>query len=160
MWQVKRLAAVIELILKYHPKGLRVLVGDIEPTTAELDEILRCVEGNELPLRVAAAFPSSPQERGVMRAETIIAIVGEGGGWSGVAAMAREFRNLYRETWEIFRVHVEWIDSSGSRIEQDSALRRMAVRFGISEDTIQRKRRFVIEKIAAAAVRTDRVLTA
>ena len=160
MWQVKRLAAVIELILKYHPKGLRVLVGDVEPTMTELDEILQSVEDNDLPFRIAAAFPSSPQERGLMRAETILSIVDEGGGWAGIAQMARDFRELYSDTWEIFRTHVEWIDNGNSRIEQDSALRRMAVRFGISEDTIQRKRRFVIEKIAIAAIRTDRVLTA
>jgi hypothetical protein len=163
MEQVRRLAAVIELVLEYHPKGLRVLVGETEPTTAELGEILRCVcgYGNDLPARIAAAFPSSPQERALMRVDTLLNIVAEGGGWAGIAMMAREFRELYSETWKIFSLHVEWIDTGGSsRLERDTALLRLSTRFNISVDTVQRKRRFVVDKIAAAAIRTDRVLTA
>jgi len=162
MRQAERLAAVIELILEYHPKGLRVLVGEAEPTTAELDEILRCVcgSGGDLPARVTAAFPSSPQERCFLRAAAILSIVAEGGGWAGVASMAREFRELYSETWEIFRLHVEWVKlGGGSRLEYDSALLRIASRFNVSTDTVQRKRRFVVDAIAGAAIRTDRVLS-
>ena len=158
MEQVRRLVAVIELILEYHPKGLRVLVGDAEPTTAELDDILRSVCARDLPTRVSAAFPNSLQERRLVRADAILDIVSEGGGWAGIAEMARQFRELYSETWEIFRLHVEWIDAGGgSRLEKDTVLMRIASRFNVSADTVRRKRRFVVDKIAEAAIRSDRV---
>lgn len=163
MGHIEKLAAVIELILEYHPRGLRVLVGEVEPTTAELNEILGCIcsTESEPSARVAAAFPNSPQERSLMRAESILTVVNEAGGWAGIAAMAREFRELYSETGEIFRTHVEWIEAGGgTRKEYDTALMRLATRFDVSVDTVRRKRRFAVEMIASAALRTDRVLTA
>ena len=163
MNHISRLTAVIELILAYHPFGLRVLIGEVEPTTQDLDHILQsvCTQDTEPMSRIAAAFPSSPQERSLIRAETILEIVAEAGGWSGIAVMAREFRELYSDTWEIFRTHVEWIEAGGgTRKEYDTALMRLASRFDISVDTVQRKRRFVVEMIASAALRTDRVLNA
>ena len=161
MNQVEKLSAVIELILEYHPKGLRVLVGEVEPTTEELNAILQgiCRSDSEPSARVAAAFPTSPQERSLMRVESLLNVVSEAGSWPGIAAMAREFRELYSDTWEIFRTHVEWIETGGgTRGEYEPALVRLADRFKISVDTVQRKRRFVVDMIASAALRTDRVL--
>lgn len=157
---VDKLAAVIEMILQYHPFGLRVITGDVQPTTDELWDILASLlSSDEPPQRIAAAFPSSSQERNLMKIESIIEIVNMAGGWAGIATMAREFRKKYVESWEIFRSHVEWIDvNMRTQGESDTALERIAFEFGISTDTVQRKRRFVVRSIAAAALRTDRVL--
>jgi len=158
MNRVRRLAAVIELILTYHPKGLRVLVGECEPTTAELAEILQCVcdSGPDVSPRVAAAFPTSPQERALISVDTILDIVAEGGGWAGIAAMARQFREVRSEDWAIFHAHVLWVKPCGaSRIGQDPVLLRIADKFGVCPDTVTRKREAVVYEIAKYAIMTD-----
>jgi hypothetical protein len=156
-----KLVAVIELILRYHPKGLRVLVGEVEPTTEELNQMIRSAEkyDEDLVTRVVRPFPSSPQERALIRADTILSIVNDVGGWKGLAIMARECRELRSESWEIFRLHVEWIKvGGGTRLENGTALQRIAERFRISPDTVLRKRHYIVSAIVEAAIRTDRVL--
>ena len=159
MTSVGRLIAVIEMILHYHESGIRVLVGEVEPTTQDINDILCSLnQTNELPIRVATALPSSPQERSLIRIEHILDIVNQAGGWNGIAKMSREFRSVYTDTWEIFRAHVEWIQGAGTRAETDTALKRIAGINGVSTDTVLRKRIFVVQKIAEATLRTDRVL--
>jgi hypothetical protein len=155
---MERLVAVIELILGYHPKGLRVLVGEVEPTVGELDAILRCVLalGDGLPGRVAAAFsssPSSPQERAMGRAAALLGIVEEAGGWGHLATAARFYREAYPQTWAIFADHVLTIAPGGvSRLEAEGQLARIARKHNVGIRTVAQKRQTVPEAIARYAL--------
>ena len=155
---VAQLVAVIELLLRYHELGLRVLVGEVEPTTQEIADIIRAVSVfDEIPQRFVAAFPSSPQEQNVIQVEHILDIVSQAGGWGKIAETAREFRLIHPRAWNIFRSHVAWIDGSrGTRGESDTVLKKIASKFKISGNTVLNKRHFTVKKIAFVTLRLDR----
>ncbi|WP_347713637.1 hypothetical protein, partial [uncultured Fretibacterium sp.] len=67
----RRLETLIDIILRCHPMGLRVLAGEYEPTADELSKILTCLSRGEIDVpRGAVGFWGSSEEEGrVIRAE-------------------------------------------------------------------------------------------
>ena len=155
---VAQLIAVIEMILQYHESGIRVLVGEVEPTTQEISDIVHAISAfDEIPQRIAAVFPSSPQERSLIQVEHILDIVSQAGGWERIAETAREFRVIHPRTWSIFRSHAAWIDGNkGTRGEADSVLKKIANKYKISVSTVQRKRNFTVKKVVLVTLRYDK----
>ena len=64
------LVAVIELLIAYHPKVLRILLGEYEPTLLELAEIVRNASEPDERARVASGSRSK-QLAALMRGESI-----------------------------------------------------------------------------------------
>jgi hypothetical protein len=155
---VERLAAVIDLILRYHPFGLKVLKGEVVPTTDELSEIVRTISAaDESGIHATSNFRMFEQERRVISADALMEPVEMAGGWSVIADVIRAYAKMFPETWEMVRLHTEWVEPGGhSKMLGESAVNRIAARFGVSAETVRLKRSRALYQIAKAAMTTDR----
>ena len=151
----RRLEALIDIILRCHPMGLRVLAGEYEPTTDEHSEILACPSRGEIDIpRGAVGFWGSSEEEGRgIRAEAFEGVLGKIGGWSGLAAATQRFAEAYPKTWAIVEDHVTWVTGrSFSRLDEPQ-LERVASRHGVATETVQRYRRLFPGQLAELALR-------
>ena len=151
----RRLETLIDIILRCHPMGLRILAGEYEPTTDELSEILACLSRGEIdvPRGAVGFYGSSEEEARVIRAEAFEGAMGKIGGWAGLAAAARKFAEAYPKTWAIVEDHVTWVAGrSFSRLDGPQ-IDRVASRHGVSTETVQRYRRLFPGHLAELALR-------
>ena len=153
MKKIPALVAVIELLLQYHRKALRILLGDYEPTLIELSEIVQAAsEVDETPMAATSGLPRSKQLTDIVRGEEIQRIVDEIGGWKQLAEAVKAYKEAYPKAWAIFVDHLLSITSAGSsRIEDQSQLERLAQKYGVCFSTISDKRRVVPIAIARYA---------
>ena len=151
----RRLETLIDIILRCHPMSLRILAGEYEPTTDELSEILACLSRGEIdvPRGVVRFFGSSEEEGRVIRAEVFEGVLGKVGGWSGLAAAAKRFAEVYPKTWAIVKDHVTWVAvRSFSRMDEPQ-IKRVASRHELAPETVQRYRREFTGHLARLALR-------
>lgn len=145
------LVAVIELLIAYHPKVLRILLGEYEPTLLELAEIVRNASEPADGARVSSGARSR-QLAALMRGESIQDAVDRVGGWRQLAEAALFYRDRFPATWGIFADHVMHIASGDiPRIEERSLLQSIAETYGVSRSTVSEKRRLVPYAIARYA---------
>lgn len=145
------LVAVIELLIAYHPKALRILLGEHEPTLFELDEVVRNASAPAGVGRVSGGARSR-QLAALMRGEAIQDVVDRVGGWRQLAEAALFYRARFPTTWGIFADHVMHIASGDiPRIEERPLLQSIADAYGVSRSTVSEKRRLVPYAIARYA---------
>ncbi len=151
----RRLETLIDIILRCHPMGLRVLAGEYEPTADELSKILTCLSRGEIDVpRGAVGFWGSSEEEGrVIRAEVFEGVLGKIGGWSGLAAATQRFAEAYPKTWAIVEDHVTWVTGRSFSRMDEPQLERVASRHGLAPETIQRYRREFPGHLAELALR-------
>ena len=151
----RRLEALIDIILEYHPMSLRVLSGEYEPTTDELSEILACLSRGDADAlcRTVGFFGNSMEEGRVIRAEVFEGALGKVGGWSGLAVATQRFAEAYPKTWGIVEDHVTWVSGRSFSRMDEPQLERVAARHGVSPETVQRYRRAFPEHLAELALR-------
>ena len=158
-WKLQEtLEAIIELLLRSHPCGLRVLVGEVQaPTFEDLVMMLHREGAPVSEIRVNGGRPSSEQESCFLRAEAIQEAVDRCGGWEVLIGMARAYMEACPSSWKIFVDHVVWVEAGGmSRLAGEAQLERIAEKHGVSPDTVQRRRHEVVETIARAALLVPR----
>jgi len=151
--EVPRLAALIALIAHYHPRGLRVLLGDSpEPTTEELAELLDSLQQqDDLGVMVDGGVKAGEGLALYCRVEPILEIVDLAGGWAEIQACARQVRSLEPLAWNLFAECVMWV-GSGSRLNEGGHLERIAQKYGVSVPTVYRWRNEVPKLIARHAL--------
>jgi hypothetical protein len=156
-----RLAAVIELILAYHPKALRVLTGEHVPTLMELSEVVRDAGEHDAAGFISAALsesaPGSAQLAGLVRGEALQSVIDDAGGWEHIVEAVRFYRRAFPTTWAIFADHILTVAPGGaSRLEDEAQLARMAGKYRVRRATVCEKRRIVPETVARYAEMTPR----
>ncbi len=157
MDKVQRLADVIDFVIRCHPMGLRIIAGDVPPpSTEDLMEILSGFEGlGGCDVARVDASPSGhgPQESLVLKADEMEKILAWAGGWKQIITVTKEYTKAFPKDWGIFIHHVLWIDSlrDHSRLHEPQ-LQRVARKFGVSEETVLRRRKEVPRAIARAAL--------
>jgi hypothetical protein len=156
-----RLAAVIELILTYHPKALRVIAGEHEPTLMELSEVVLNAGDHDAAGIISAALsesiPASGQLASIVRGEALQRIIDDAGGWDHIVEAVSFYRNSFPTTWAIFVDHLLTVAPGGSsRLEDEAQLARMAEKYGVRRATLCEKRRIVPEAVARYADMTPR----
>ena len=153
MREPSALVAVIELLLQYHCKALRILTGEYEPTLLELSEIVTAAtEKEERTGGSTNKLPYSRQLADIVRGEEIQRIVDDAGGWKHLAKAVRHYEECFPVTWGIFTDHVLRIIPGGaSRIESRGQAERIADKYGVCAATISEKRKTVPEAIAKYA---------
>jgi hypothetical protein len=154
-WKLQEmLETVIELLLRSHPCGLRVLLGEVPAPSFE--DILMMLHREGVPIsevRVDGGRATAEQESCLIRAEMIQEAVDRCGGWEALISMARAYKEACPSSWKIFVDHVIWVESGGlSRLAGEGQLERIADKHGVSSDTVQRRRHEVVETIARAAL--------
>jgi hypothetical protein len=152
MQKISALVAVVELLLEYHPKALRILLGECVPTLMELAEIVRSASEAPDGGYGAAGLPHSKQLTDLVRGEGMQRVIDDVGGWSQLAEAVQFYRKAFPTTWAIFVDHVLSIVPGGvSRIEEQSQLARIAQKYGVRPATVCEKRKIVPEAIARYA---------
>lgn len=144
------LVRCLNLVLRYHPAGLRVLLGQAKPP--DMEEICRMLESSstreELGVRVNSGARIPFAERCLEVEELFCATIEKSGGWKHIAACFREFQEQCPQDWDLFRDHVMWVRPGGIFRLGTGMLARLAEKHGVSEDTIQRRRHEVVEQVA------------
>ena len=137
--EIPRLAALISLVATYHPRGLRVLLGDDpEPTLSELDEILRGISSQpDLGTTIETGRPSQTALDLVCRLGPVAQTIDRAGGWATIADAARTVQRLEPLAWNLFAESVIWV-GTGSRLGTGGHQARIAVKYGVSVPTVAR----------------------
>ena len=152
MKRIPRLVAVIELLLQYHPKALRILVGEYVPDLMELSEIVQAASEVEENAPNASGLPKSKQLANIVRGESIQSVIDEVGGWEHLSEAVRLYRDNFPKTWAIFVDHVFSVEPGrATRLEEQTQLKRIADKHGFCIATICEKRKIVPEAIARYA---------
>lgn len=151
--EVPRLASIITLVAQYHPRGLRVLLGqDPEPTTEELADLVNDISSREdLGVQVDTSSISQEALNLVCRMEGVDEIIEMARGWPNVSAAARDVQLLEPLAWNLFAEGIMWV-SCGSRLNEEGHLARIAHKYGVSVPTVSKWRTDVPLLIARNAL--------
>jgi hypothetical protein len=152
--EIPRLAALINIVATYHPRGLKVLLGeDPEPTLADLDEILQGIsDKKELGCFIDGGRQSQAALDLVCRMGPVWLVIDQAGGWDNIAASAREVKEYEPQAWNLFAESVQWV-GKGSRLEnQGGHLTRIAIKYKVSARTVLRWKEAVPRMIAKVAL--------
>lgn len=148
--EVPRLAALVTLIANYHPRGLRVLLGESpEPTTEELAELVESLQDKpDLGVSVDGGAQGGEPLNAFCRAEPLLEIIDLAGGWPEIQESTRQVRALEPLAWNLFAECIMWV-GSGSRLNECGGhLERIAAKYRVSVPTVYRWRNEVPNLIA------------
>lgn len=152
--EIPRLAALISIVATYHPRGLRVLLGeDPEPTLGELDELLNGITNKaDLGTTIDGGRLTQTALDLVCRMGHVSLTIDKAGGWDNIAASAREVKEYEPQAWNLFAESVQWV-GKGSRLEnQGGHLTRIAIKYKVSARTVLRWKEAVPRMIAKVAL--------
>ena len=143
-----RVSNLVELLIMCHPQGFGVLLGDVAiPTSREVHEMM-----NAGRVRMPDDFkPSTPSqeteaERIVYDREYFDESVRMADGWPHIHLVSREFKNSNSRMWSAVVDHVKFVSNSASRYQ--SKLGYVAVRYGLSPNTVMKYKREFPQKLA------------
>ncbi len=149
----------LELVLKYHPCGLAVLLGQYSPPDAETwDEILSMDRPSGENVMVKGGSPSERLLSCVAAADEMDQIIGTMGGWSGVRSAAEAVKADYPALWLHFVRHLDKVEGArGAQISDGDLSPREAVaaELDISPRTLTEHRYKVPRLIARKAMNND-----
>jgi hypothetical protein len=137
--EIPRLAALINIVATYHPRGLKVLLGeDPEPTLADLDEILQGIsDKQELGVFIDGGRQSQAALDLVCRMGPVSLTIDKAGGWDNIAAAARQVKEHEALAWSLFAESVIWT-GKGSKLNSSGHQARIAIKYGVSVPTVRR----------------------
>ena len=148
-WEVlNRVADLIELLITYHPQGFHLLLGEVPPPTSrEIHEMMNAGR-SKLPEDFRATMPNleTEAERIVYDREYFDKLVELAGGWTHIHLVSREFWESNSRMWSVVMDHVKFVGNAASR--HTSKLGYVAVRYGISPNTVMKYRREFSQKFA------------
>lgn len=147
-WDVqKSLAAIIELLLSRHPRGLRVLLGECPTPNAEEVRLLFAEGRDDLGVRVEGGASVPLAEQMVMNVERFNEVIGAAGGWKHVNAMVKEWAAIFPSSWRIVVDCVRCVRRGTPKID-GGQVGRIAERFGVDTETVRLRRKAFPEQIA------------
>lgn len=146
----------LELVLKYHPCGLAVLLGSYPPPDAETwDEILSMDRPSSDPVYVSGGSRESRILACVAAADDMEGIIKSMGGWHNVNQCAQALRMEQSTLWNHFVAHLDRVEGSRSTRcgEGDQSPReKLAAELGITPKTLTIHRYTVLRLIARKAM--------
>lgn len=148
---VRKVARVIETVLRRHPRAIPVLVGEVPPP--DDDEVLDLlgVLGGEPGARVSGGNGGMcATEAAALALAAWHEAVEAAGGWAGIVRAAREMREYCPNEWGMVAAYVRWVDCAGvrSRTEPVRMADRIAERYAVSPRTVELRRRVFPERVA------------
>jgi hypothetical protein len=134
------LERIISLMLLY-PRGMSILLGLVPaPPSVEIVRAFPPKQFDHMGIK-GKFIPEA--ERIVLDADIIDAIIEASGGWEHITRTIRQWKNENPEDWALVADHISF---------RGSKLQRIADKYGISTQTVKRKRK------AFAGVLADYVL--
>ncbi len=148
-WEIlNRVMELVELIITCHPQGFRVLLGEVPvPTSREVHEMMNAGR-TKLPEDFVPTMPNleTEAERIVFDREYFDESVELAGGWAHIYVVSREFRDSDSRMWSVVMDHVKFVSNASSR--HASKLGYVAVRYGLSPNTVMKYRRKFSHKLS------------
>ena len=149
MWEIQNVVSgLVELIIRCHPQGFRLLLGEVEkPTSQEIHEMLNSIQ-DKLPEDYKATMRNltTESERIVFDQEYFDHLIELAGGWAHIHFVSKEFRESDSRMWNVVMDHVKFVGNATSR--HMSKLGYISVRYGLSPNTVMKYRRKFPEKLA------------
>ena len=92
---IAQVVAVLELLARFHPAGLGLLLGQVrEPEAAEIAEIIAAFSGRSyLGVRIAGGREIPEAERIVVLGDIFFSIIEAIGGWEHIYRVTREIKD-------------------------------------------------------------------
>lgn len=154
---VAQVVAVLELLARFHPAGLGMLLGQVQPPTDdEIAELLGSFsQSSDLGVRISGGVSIPEPERIISLAGMFNGIIAAIGGWRHIWQMAREVRDdispdLWREAVD-YVTHIapggkirDGAGGMGARLFQTNG----EGRHGIAERTARRRFRHLLRILA------------
>ena len=147
-WEdLNRVTELVELLITCHPQGFRVLLGEVPPPTSrEVHEMMNAGR-TKLPDDFIPTMPNLAEaERIVYDREYFDKSVELGGGWPHIYEVSREFRDSDSRMWSVVMDHVKFVGRASTR--NTSRLKRVARKYGMSQNTVMKYRRDFSLKLA------------
>ena len=147
-WKKERVSGLIELIITCHPQGFSVLLGEIEPPESREIHMMMNAGRTKLPDDFMPTMPNleTEAERIVYDREYFDESVKLAGDWAHINYVANEYRNSDTRMWNVVSDHVKFVGNAVSRYA--SKLGYVAVRYGLSPNTVMKYRREFSGKFA------------
>lgn len=141
IWHLKlELKALILLLIRTHPAGLRVLIGECPAPESEDIRNMLCALRDELEpdMRVDGRGTSMPEAEALLESEEkFMEVVEAAGGWLHINSVTVKWAQRYRKSWAVIVDHAESVGSDFSRIDE-SQLKQLAEGHDMSPKTIMR----------------------
>ncbi|ADE57251.1 hypothetical protein Amico_1127 [Aminobacterium colombiense DSM 12261] len=153
MNEVDKLAAIVELLVSYHPSGLMILLGERPPLSAQqwasLVQSIQAVPDIE---RVDASVNIDGFFNQVAVGDSIISFIEKLGSWDVVVEAVQSFRRIFPSDWNLFVEHIRFVSNPLASRLHDSMLCRIASKYGVDAKTVTRRRKLVPVTIAREAI--------
>lgn len=156
MREFKAAVKALDLVLKYHPCGLGVLLGTYPPPDAAAwNEILSLDRPATEAVRVHGGSPSERLLLCVARADEMDRIVDAMGGWEGVRRATEAVRDDYPDIWRHFVRYLDRVEGASAvknAVAGCSPREALAEELGVSPITLTKHRQEVPFMIARKAM--------
>ena len=149
----RELRALIVLLLRTHPCGLRVLLGDVEPPEADDIRDMLCLlrEDYDPEMRVDGGGDGVPEAIRLLESEERFTVIVErAGGWQHINRVCREWSAHYGSTWRVIVDHARWV--KGFSRNDEPQIHRICRDHGITRETVARKIREFPGELASAII--------
>lgn len=146
--KLRRVTGLIELIITCHPQGFSILLGEADlPESRDIHEMMNAGR-SKLPEDFRPTMPNleTEAERIIYDREYFDECVELAGGWPHIYLVAKEYRKSDYRMWNVVTDHVKFVGNAVTRYE--SKLGYVAVRYGLSPNTVMKYRRKFSGKLA------------
>lgn len=113
MNDMKRLAAIIDLLVTYHPSGIMILLGE-RPSLSDVEwfELTQYLhEKGTTNTRVDTSLNPDGFFSNISKGNLITSFLESIGGWENVVSAACSFRKVFPTDWDMFIDHVRYIEN-------------------------------------------------
>ena len=152
-----KIAGLIQFLIEYHPRGFDVLLGNIEPPSAdEIHELLDAPRDHNKNPEVRTVSPSfvNNAEKILSDEESFNNLIEQAGGWKHIIKISREFKALDPKIWAIAVDHIKYVGTA--RVRHTSRLGYVAACHGVTPRTVQRyKKNFYVYLAAMILIEGD-----
>jgi hypothetical protein len=157
---IGQIIAVLELIARFHPAGLGVLLGQVrEPEAAEIAELVTAFSSRSyLGVRIAGNRGIPEAERLVILGDIVLEIIKEIGGWTHVCRAAREVKDTIPALWRVAADYTAHITQGGKIRDGSGGMGKRLFgangesKYDINERTARRRFRHLLWIIAIKIV--------
>ncbi|MBQ7195912.1 MAG: hypothetical protein IJS40_00710 [Synergistaceae bacterium] len=151
---VAQLAGIIELLIRRHPRGFHILLGEESPPSVEEVHELLCTVRAPLPIDFKPTMrnDNTTAQAKIFDMDFFESVIKNAGGWEHINEIAQEFKAASPRYWGIVIDHVKFVEARHERYK--SKLNFLVAKYKVCANTIMKYRREFPERLAEAILMT------